>query len=195
LKIKENFWQQFAIEANGKFSEGEYGRSDKAELIKDGWSIFFDHYLLTENGNNASQMFTRILIPFISNNNFKFEIYRTELFDTVLKLFGVQDITTGYEDFDKEFIVKSNNEHKIKSLLRDPEVRKSIQLLKKVNIQISVQHGIWEERLPKNEYELCIYIEEQISETEKLKNLGNLLHQIIGKLFEINPHIKPKETS
>jgi len=195
LRIKENFWQQFAIEVNGTFSEGKYGRSDKVELINNGWNVIFDDYVLIENGGNASQMVTRILIPFISNNDFKFEIYRTELFDTIIKFFGAQDVKIGYEDFDKEFIVKSNNEHKIKSILRDSDIRKSIQLLKKVNIQISNQHGIWEDNLPKNEYELCLYVEEPITDFEKLKSLGTILNQILEKLLEINPHIKSKAYS
>ena len=196
IKSKINIWEEFASVSGGKFIERkENWLSDKVVINQNGWNIFFDYYELIENGSKASQIFTRVIIPFTSINNFKFEIYRTELFDSIAKLFGSQDVTIGYEDFDKEFIVKPNNEHKIKSLLRDSNLRKLIQSVKKVNIQISNQHGIWENNLPKNEYELCLYIEEKVIDFEKLKGLGDILNQILEKLLEINPQIAQKASS
>lgn len=196
IKSKINIWEEFASVSGGKFIERkENWLSDKVVINQNGWNIFFDYYELIENGSKASQIFTRVIIPFNSINNFKFEIYRTELFDSIAKLFGSQDVTIGYEDFDKEFIVKSNNEHKIKSLLRDSNLRKLIHSVKKVNIQISNQHGIWENQLPKDEYELCLYIEEKVTDFEKLKVLGSILKQILEKLLEINPQIAKKASS
>lgn len=56
----------------------------------------------------------------------------------------------GYPDFDKAFTIKSNNEFKIKTLLRNKELRKLIEYQKDVNIQILDQKGIWEDKLPEN---------------------------------------------
>ncbi|MEZ0004806.1 hypothetical protein ABH942_000149 [Flavobacterium sp. 28YEA47A] len=152
LKVKNNIWKEFAKETGGSFVKGYSWHSDRTEIEHNKWLIVFDNYTIWSG--KLSTKVTRIIAPIISADNFQFEIYRADFTRKIEKLFGAQDVEIGYPEFDKAFIIKSNNEFKTKSLLRNKKIRDSIALQKDVNILISDQKGIWEEKLPDNNFEL-----------------------------------------
>lgn len=183
-KIKSNIWQEFAKESDGIFKEGYSWRSDSNEIAYKNWNIIFDNYRLWSGKHSA--LMTRVVVPIALKDNFKFEIYREGFVRKIEKIFGAQDVEIGYPDFDKAFTIKSNNEFKIKTLLRNKELRKLIESQKDVNIQISDQKGIWEDKLPENEYELSYFIDSEIDNIETLKSLLELFKVILDELFEMN---------
>src|SRR5687768_6173390 len=52
-----------------------------------------------------------------------FKIHHEGILDEIGKLIGMQDVITGYSEFDKRVIVKTNNEDKVKDLFKSPFVR------------------------------------------------------------------------
>jgi hypothetical protein len=179
-----NIWQELAKETNGTFTEGYSWRSDSTEIEYKTWKIIFDNYRLW-SGKNSTQM-TRVITPITLKDNFKFEIYREGFVRKIEKLFGAQDIEIGYPDFDKAFIIKSNNEFKIKTLLRNKEIRNLISSQKEVNIQILNYQGIWEKELPENKFELSYFMDGQIKDIETLKSLLELFKLILDDLYQMN---------
>ncbi|TPG41628.1 DUF3137 domain-containing protein [Flavobacterium pectinovorum] len=179
-----NIWQELAKETNGTFTEGYSWRSDSTEIEYKNWKIIFDNYRLW-SGKNSTQM-TRVITPITLKDNFKFEIYREGFVRKIEKFFGAQDIEIGYPDFDKAFIIKSNNEFKIKTLLRNKEIRNLISSQKDVNIQILNYQGIWEKELPENEFELSYFMDGQIKDIQTLKLLLELFKLILDDLYQMN---------
>lgn len=179
-----NIWQEFAKETNGNFKEGYSWQSDSNEIEYKNWKITFDNYTLW-SGKYSTEM-TRVVVPITLKDNFKFEIYREGFIRKIEKLFGAQDIEIGYPDFDKAFTIKSNNEFKIKTLLRNKELRDLITSIKDVNIQISTQKGIWEQELPANEFELSYLADGEIKDIKDLNSLLKLFKIIIDDMFEMN---------
>src|SRR5688572_25908274 len=49
-----------------------------------------------------------------SSTAFSFVIHKEAFFDKVGKLLGMQDVETGYAEFDKNVIIKTNDEERIK---------------------------------------------------------------------------------
>lgn len=182
-KNKINFWQKFTKETNGIFKEGYSWRSDSTEIEYKKWKIIFDNFTLWSGKHNAEM--TRIIVPISLTDNFRFEIYNEGFVRKIEKLFGAQDIEIGYPEFDKAFTIKSNNEFKIKKLLRNKEIRNLLTLQKEVNIQISDQKGIWEEKLPENEFELSYFIDGKIHALETLKSLLELFKLILHDLNQM----------
>jgi len=179
---KTSIWKEFSIQTNGTFKEGYSWHSDSVEITHKKWTIIFDNYTLW-SGKYSSKM-TRIIVPISLKDNFRFEIYPEELIRKIEKIFGVQDIEIGYPEFDKAFIVKSNNEFKIKSLLRNANIRNLLLEQKNLNIQLSNQNGIWEQ--PKNQFELSYYIDGEIHNVANLIKLLELFKIILDELFQIN---------
>lgn len=146
---KINIWQEFSKEINGTFKEGYSWHSDSTEIEYKSWKIFFDNF--TVWSGKYSGKTTRVIAPIALSNNFRFEIYREGFIRKVEKLFGAQDIEIGDADFDKSFTIKSTNEFKIKTLLRNKDIRSILEYQKEVNLIISDKKGIWEGKLPDNE--------------------------------------------
>jgi hypothetical protein len=183
-KNKINIWQEFAKETGGTFKEGYSWISDSTEVNYKNWIIIFDNF--TAWSGKYSTETTRIIVPITLIDNFRFEIYHEGFIRKIEKLFGAQDIKIGYPDFDKAFIIKSNNEFKIKTLLRNKEIRNFIESLKEVNLEISDQKGIWGEKLPKNEYELSYFMDGEIQNIQTLKSLLELFKLILDELHQMN---------
>jgi hypothetical protein len=180
---KTNIWKDFARETDGKFIKGYSWRSDMTEIDYNNWKIIFDNYILWSG--KYSQKFTRIVVPFVSLDNFRFEIYDNSIVRTIEKIFGAQDIEIGRPEFDKAFVIKANNEFKIKSLLQNHKIRNLIEVQKEINIEVSDQKGIWEEKLPEKEFELSYFIEGEIKDVEELKLLLSLFKEMLDVLYQM----------
>lgn len=76
-------------------------------------------------GNNRrTTTYTAFEIQVSNTDGFEFHVYEQGLFTTLLTKFGMQDIQSGDEVFDKEFIIKSNDEEKIRNMLTPPIISK-----------------------------------------------------------------------
>jgi len=184
LKNKINLWQEFAEKTNGVFKEGHSWTSDSVEIEYQNWKIVFDNFTLW-SGKYSSEV-TRIIAPIILKENFRFEIYSEGFIRKIEKLFESQDIQIAYPEFDKAFIIKSNNEFKIKTLLQNKAIRNSILTQKGVNLVISDRKGIWEEKLPENEFELSYFVSHKIQNMETLKSLLLLFKSILNQLHQMD---------
>lgn len=182
-----NIWETFAKTANGKFIERKYWHSPKTEIAYKEYKIIFDNYTAysTVSNNTYEQKYTRVITSISTLNGFKFEIYPKSIISSVAKIFGMQDIETGDLDFDKAFIIKSNNEFKIKQLLNNQKIRLLIKELPKANVVISDQNGIWEEKLPENEVQLSFFTEGEITDLTILNNLRELFTLLLDKLDQM----------
>jgi hypothetical protein len=84
---------------------------------------------------------TQIKAPLPVNNDFKFAIHHQGFIDSVGKFFGMQDIETGYPEFDKKVIVSTNNEQRVHGLFADPEVRDIFSKLENFTLGIHNHHA------------------------------------------------------
>lgn len=184
MKNQINIWREFAIETNGTFKKGYSWRSDSTEIEYNNWRIIFDNFTVW-SGKYSSKT-TRVITPITLSNNFRFEIYREGFIRKIEKIFGAQDIEIEDSDFDKAFTIKSNNEFKIKALLRNKEIKSFLLSQKEVNLMISDQKGIWEEKLPEKEFELSYYINVEIQDLNTLKSILQLFKLILDELYMMN---------
>lgn len=124
-------------------------------------------------------------------DDFRFELYRNGFIRKIEKIFGAQDVEIGREEFDRSFIIKANNEFKIKTLLQNQKIRGLIEAQKDISLVISDQKGIWEGNLPKEELELTFYADGGIKDMEVFKSLLHLFKELLDRLVEIDAVKKP----
>lgn len=62
-----------------------------------------------------------------NSSGFKFAIHHEGFIDEIGKFFGMQDVITGYPQFDKKMIVKTNDQAKVKAVFSDEKVRNIFQ--------------------------------------------------------------------
>ena len=116
-------WEKFSREVDGKFIEEFSWHSAKTEVSYNGLSIIFDNYKLW-SGKHSKKM-TRIIVPYYTTGNFKFEICQNTIIRKIKTLFCKQDFQIGRDNFDKKYLFKTNDEYKAKLLLQNQKIKKS----------------------------------------------------------------------
>lgn len=185
MSDKDAIWKNFATVTGGRFVKREEAwLSDRTEIEYNGWSIFFDYYDITSG--KFSRRMTRVITPITAVDDFRFELYRNGFVRKIAKIFGAQDVEIGREEFDRSFIIKANNDFKIKTLLQNQKTRGLIEAQKDISLVISDQKGIWEGNLPKEELELTFYADGGIKDLEVFKSLLHLFKELLDRLVEID---------
>ena len=81
--------------------------------------------------------FTTLASRLTENRNFRFAVHDEDFIDKVGKFFGMEDIKTGYPEFDKKLVVKTNDPEKVKELFANKETRDLFQSLGGFNLHIA----------------------------------------------------------
>ena len=127
-------------------------------------------------GGSASTTFSSYLY---GRDNFRFAIHREGLLDEVGKFFGMQDIVLGYAEFDKKFIVKTNDEAKVAQLFACPVLRETLGSLPKLSF------GIVQYLLDENEGKapfLELRIEDGITDPLVLRKAYHSFFQVLEQI-------------
>jgi len=182
---KDEVWQQLAHEFGGDFLEGEFWNKDIVHVHVDEWEIVLDTF--TRKSGKHKKTYTRIMAPFINGDNLYFKIYRSGFFTGVAKYFGMQDIHINDDDFDKEFILKGNDEFKINWIFDNPTMKNHLSHTQHVHVEIKNNEGLfW-----KNDYSDGIdelYFEKRgvIKDLDELRHLFQLFALILDKITELD---------
>ena len=118
-------WRTLSSEIGAEFIEGGFLRSAKVVAKVKDWTITLDTF--TESGEGGSTTYTRIRAPYMSGDGFQFKIYRKGFVSKLGKHLGMQDSEIGHPEFDRDFIIKSNEASKVRALFANPQIRQLIQ--------------------------------------------------------------------
>jgi len=105
---REEIWSQIAYEYEGSFTDGGIFGKDVVHAVTGDWEIMLDHF--TRKRGKHRVTYTRIRAPFTNKDDLYFKLYRMGFFTGVAKYFGMQDIQINNDEFDKEYVLKGNNE-------------------------------------------------------------------------------------
>jgi hypothetical protein len=87
--------------------------------------------------------------PYLTADGFHFTVYRQSIFSAMGKWLGMQDVTVGYENFDRDFIIKGNDEEKLRQLFSNQKVRELIAAQLEVHFSIEDDDGnVWTKSFP-----------------------------------------------
>jgi hypothetical protein len=202
-------WKQLSDEIGADFTKGSFFRGvSKVEARVKNWAVTLDTFAVSTGKSYV--VYTRMRAPFINNDGFRFTIYRKGVFSSVGKLLGMQDVEVGgpkfgsleplfgspsYVDpqviesgdpeFDKEFIIKGNDEQKVMALFKRLKVRDLIRSQPAIQLQVKDS-----DRWPsasKNEGVDVLYFQEAgvIKDPGRLKGLFKLYEEVLNALHSL----------
>ncbi|MBI5359720.1 MAG: DUF3137 domain-containing protein [Planctomycetes bacterium] len=123
-------YKQFSEEIGGKYTTSGFLSGYPEVRVKSGeWTIVFD---VTFTNPSC----TRVRSSFLIKDGFQFAIYRKGLFSGLGELFGMRDIEVGYPEFDRNFIIKGNDEAKVRTLFANTEIRRLIDIQPYVYLKV-----------------------------------------------------------
>ncbi|MEG0774080.1 DUF3137 domain-containing protein [Clostridium sp.] len=177
---KKEIWQQLAGEIQADYVNKGFWSGDRVEAHIDNWIVVLDTY--TVSTGKSSITYTRMRAPFVNLNNFYFKIYRSGIFTGLGKILGMEDINIGYEEFDEDFVIKSNSEEKVMQLFSNKSIRDLIQEQPQISLEIKDDEGFFNTRFPEGIDELYFQVTGVIKDIDRLKELYELFALVLKEL-------------
>lgn len=197
---REEMWRQLSDEVGGQFVDGGLWKGDKVEIEHGEWMITLDTYTVSSSTGNSSSSttYTRIRAPYVNPESFRFEIYRQSIFSPLGKLFGMQDIEVGDPEFDEAFIIKGNDEAKVRQLFANDRIRGLIHAQPRIHFSVVDDEGWFAAKYPDGVDCLKFHAVGVLKDVEQLKTLYWLFAETlnhlceIGSAYENNPDVSVK---
>ncbi|MGZ7106777.1 MAG: DUF3137 domain-containing protein, partial [Candidatus Angelobacter sp.] len=170
---KEEIWRQFSAATGSDYVPGGFWKGDRVEATHGPWTVVLDTY--TVSTGKSSVTYTRMRAPYLTSDGFHFTIYRQGIFSEIGKWFGMQDVTVGYEDFDRDFVIKGNDEGRLRQLFSSQKMRDLIAAQPEIHFSVEDDDGnVWTKMFPAGVDELKFQVAGVIKDLERLKLLYEL---------------------
>ncbi|HTQ37280.1 MAG TPA: hypothetical protein VMH77_09625 [Steroidobacteraceae bacterium] len=193
---KAQVWQQLSQQVHGQYLDGGWMAKDKVVARSGPWTITLDTY--TVSTGKSSITYTRLRAPYVNPDNFRFLICRSSIFTPLAEMLGITDVAIGDPVFDKDFVTKSADPAKLKSLLADAELRGLLMQQPKIRLEVRDSEGWFGASFPPDVDELCFTAIGVIKDLQLLKGLydlfGRTLHLLcqLGSAYERDPDVTLK---
>jgi len=177
---KEEIWRQLSAEIGAKFVEGGLLRGAKVQARVKQWTVTLDIYTISTG--RSTHHYTRLRAPFVNADGFRFQIYRAGIFSDLGKRLGMRDIEIGYPDFDRDFVIKGNDEQRLRRLFSYEKIRTLLQEQPDVRFEVVDDEGWFGADFPQGVDELRFQVSGIIKDLHLLKQLFELFAVTLDQL-------------
>jgi hypothetical protein len=194
---RDETWQQVAAAVGGNMTEGSFWGSSgsKVNAAHGQWIVTLDTYVVS-TGKTAIT-YTRMRAPYVNPDGFQFTIYRRGIFSDIGKWMGMQDVAVGDPQFDEDFIIKGNDEAKLRRLFADAKLRELISAQPDIHFCVKAdENRFWGgQNFPPDVDELYFQVTGVIKDLDRLKQLFDLFAETLdelcrmGSAYEKNPGV------
>ncbi|MEZ4888447.1 MAG: hypothetical protein R3E32_27215 [Chitinophagales bacterium] len=181
---KREVWQQVSKAVNAQYIDDGFFSVPKVVAYHGEWEITLDTH--TVSTGKSSTTYTRIRAPYVSKNGFEFRIYREGFFSKIGKVFGMQDIEVGYENFDRDFVIQGNDPYKVELLFENPAIRDLLMNINQIDLRVKDDSGWLENRKTIKPIDsLHFQVIGIIKDVEQLELLFHLFAETLDQLCNI----------
>jgi hypothetical protein len=190
---RDAIWRSLSNEIGGQFVEGGFARGAQVRAMHGEWTVTLDTYVVSSG--KAAAIYTRMRAPYVNPSGFRFTVYRKGLFSDIGKKLGMQDIEVGDAEFDRDFIIKSNDEAQVRVLLGNARIRELIAAQPEMYFTVKDDEGWFGASFPQGVDELLFMVGGTITDVSRLELLydlfGETLDQLcrIGSAYEVDPRV------
>jgi hypothetical protein len=179
----QEIWRQLSAEIGAQYVEGSFWKGDKVQATHGPWTITLDTYTVSDG--ETSTVYTRMRAPFVNPEGFRFAVYREGIFSDLGKWLGMRDIEIGDEAFDRDFVLKSNQESKLQQLLGSTKIRELISQQPQIHFAVRDDEGFFSSSFPEGVDELYFQVVGVVKDVERLKLLYALFAETLDQLCRI----------
>jgi hypothetical protein len=177
---RDRFWQYFAAEIEGKYRDAGW-QGERIEAHVGGWTVTID-----VSHAPALQPRTRFRAPYINADGFQFYLCDAEadVLGGVAQMVNVADLQIGVPYFDDAFVIRGNDEEKVKALFENPAVRERLYDQKGLCVEVRGDEGWFGKRFPDGVDELRLTVLGRVDDLDRLHSLYELFAEILQHLSE-----------
>ncbi|MBI5852933.1 MAG: DUF3137 domain-containing protein [Planctomycetes bacterium] len=180
---RAELWKRLSDELGGRYVDGGFWKGDKVQVEHGEWTITLDRYVVSTG--KTTLVFTRLRAPYVNPEQFRFTISRKGFFTELAKWFGMQDVVVGHPRFDADFVIKGNDERKLRQLFDSPRLRELLEAQPKVHLQVRDDEGWFGATYPPDTDVLYFHVIGIIKDRERLKSLFELFAETLEQLCRI----------
>ena len=180
---RKEVWRQLSDEVGASYVDGGFLKGDKVKVTHGEWTVTLDTFAVSTG--KSTIVYTRMRAPYVNPDGFRFTVYRRGMFTGVAKWLGMQDLEIGDERFDHDFVIKANDEAKVRELLGSPKVRELLDRQKAVHFTVKDDEGWFGPRFEGDADELYFTVVGVIKDVERLKLLYELFAETLDRLCHI----------
>lgn len=175
---KPDLWAALAADEGGLLEMRRARRIRRVIFPHGSWEIILDEY--TQSDGKTSQTFTRCRARFGDPQSFRLRILADNVFLKIAKRFGLQDVSVPAPDVDERFVIRTNNESVVHSIVLTPDVRKTLLELGKARVDVAgVRRRL--RRVP-GVSELRCQLSGRVKEPDRLRQLLRLTRAMLDAL-------------
>lgn len=177
---RKEIWHRLCREMGAEYIDRGFWKGDLVRVTENGWTITLDTYFC----GATESTYTRIRAPFTSRDQFEFRIYRRGFFSDLGKRLGMQDIEIGHSGFDQNFIIKGNDEAKLRRLFKNARIRDFVSAQPQIDFKLET------DKVTPNA-ELQFTVSGVIKDIERLKQLFELFGESLDQLNKMGTAAPP----
>jgi hypothetical protein len=98
----------------------------------------------------------------------------------------MQDLVIGDDFFDEKFVIKGNDEERIRQLLSDDKLKQLIDMQPRITLEVRDDEGWFGTKFPDGVDQVVFQCVGVMKDTDKLKSLFYLFSVLLGRLVEID---------
>lgn len=186
----DEVWEKLCKQINGEIIDTGVFKNKRIEGKYKCWTIILDCYTIM--AGQTPMTYTRIRAPFINVDDFRFKIYDKNILNTIGREINMEEIKTGNEEFDNNYIIKTTDVKKMGIILSKEKIFDIIAKQKKIHLEIRDDEGKFGVEFPKNMDEIYFQTLGIIRDGERLKDLYNLFCELLDLLCEIGSSYESK---
>jgi hypothetical protein len=176
-------WTKLSEELEATFIKGGIWNASKVVAHEKKWTVTLDTFAV--HTGKVTIPFTRMRAPFISKDGFRFKVYRRGFFSGIAIFFGRKTVSAGIPDFDKKFVIQSNDEFKLRKLFAHDAIRQVVESQKEIHLEIKDDEGWTGTKFPSDVDELYFHASGIIKDNDRLKSMFRLFAEILNELVTI----------
>ncbi len=179
---RESVWAELWESLGGVYLNRDGWRQDKLMVEHGHWRVTLDFH--AHGGYHSYAGYTRLRAAFENPEGFRFKVTPQGLLERVGKLLGLQDVESGDPEFDRAFVVQSNDEERVKGIIDDELLRSFLRQEPQAFVGLVEPHGDTSERYPDGMDEVLMEVPGKVTDTERLERLYLTFARLLALLCE-----------
>lgn len=171
----EEVWQQLQADFDTLITFSDYS----IQIEQENHHIELSLGVHQGGSEEGGYEYTTLTAPLSIRNEFFFSIYPQDVFTEIGKLLGLEDITTGYTEFDDQVIVKTNDPDKFRHVFSSKDTRQVFETLSSYSFQLATDKS-------KDCCVLDLKIQRAITDSAELKRIYRSFYQVLVLSAYIN---------
>lgn len=157
-----------------------YLRGTPARVRYKNWCLTLDTNVVPAGA--AAAVVTRMRAPYSSRGAFRFKLQRRDFLDALARRIGIHTSETGQTDFDREFVVRSEDDARVRRLFEDDAIRRLIKSQPAINLEARGDDGPFGASLPEGVCELVLRAPGFLTDAAQLRKLFALFALLLDRL-------------